>query len=168
MDDRPADLGRLAQKYEALAALRRARARGEPVPEPRVFKDLARAFPGCLNELDTLPLDLLDARAAALAEAAAGAPVAPWMAWISGYHALLRAALFLKPRAARGLDDARAAALAREAAAHAGTPIDAAFVRAVAAPPGGRVVSVVLARLAAADGRSPDEIKRALFPSSRR
>jgi hypothetical protein len=166
------ELGRLARKYETLAALRRARARGEPVPPPSIFKALAREFPGCLNELDTLPLDTLDARAAALALAAAGGPVEPWMEWLSGYHALLRAALALKPRVAPvPLDDARAERLAREASAALGegaAAIDAAFVRAVADPPRGRLVALVFARLEEMHGCPATAIKRAIFPHGRR
>lgn len=164
------DLGLLARKYETLGALRRARARGEPVPDAAVFRSLAREFPGCLNELDTLPLEDIDARAAALGRAAAGGAVEPWMAWLNGYHALLRAALALKPRVARGpaLDDARAERLAREASADAGAPVDAAFVRAVADPPGGRLVALVFARLEQMHRCPAATIKRTLFPRSRR
>jgi hypothetical protein len=167
------ELARLARKYETLGALRRARARGEPVPQAAVFKALAREFPGCLNELDTLLLEEIDGRAATLAAAAAGGPVEPWMAWLSDYHALLRAALALKPRVARGagrpsLDDARAERLAGEVSAQAGAVIDAAFVRSVADPPAGRLVALVFARLALLHGCPAATIKRALFPRSRR
>jgi hypothetical protein len=164
-----ATLGRLAHKYEVLAALRRARARGEPIPERAVFRDLAREFPGCLNELDTLPLDTLDARAASLANAAKGGPIEPWMEWLAGYHALLRAALRLKPRLSRGepLDDARADRLARDASAHAGIDLDAAFVRGVADPPRGRLNTFVFLRLSQTHGHPPESIKRALFPHGR-
>jgi hypothetical protein len=164
------ELALLARKYETLGALRRARARGEPVPAAAIFRKLAREFPGCLNELDTLLLEDLDARAAARGRAAAGGPVEPWMAWLSDYHALLRAALALKPRVARGpsLDDARAERLASEASVEAGASIDAAFVRAVAAPPGGRLVALVFARLEQTYGTPAATIKHALFPRSRR
>lgn len=169
-DPSAGELALLARKYETLAALRRARARGEPVPAAAIFRRLAREFPGCLNELDTLPLEDLDARAAALGRAAAGGPMEPWMAWLSGYHALLRAALALKPRVARGpvLDDARAELLATEASVEAGAPIDAAFVRAVRDPPGGRLVALVFARLEQTHGVPAATLKRALFPRSRR
>ena len=166
----PERLARLAYKYETLGALRRARARGEAVPAASVFRALAREFPGCLNELDTLPLDDIDARAASLANAAAGGPVEPWMEWLSGYHALLRAALIVKPRVPRGvpLDDARAERLATEASASAGIAVDSAFVRAVADPPGGRIVALVLARLEESHGCEAAIIKVALFPRGRR
>lgn len=140
------------------------------MPPPAVFRALAAEFPGCLNELDTLPLETLDARAASLAGAAAGGPVEPWMEWLWGYHALLRAALALKPRVARGpeLDLARAERLAREASASAGVTVDSAFVRAVADPPGGRLVTVVLAHLEQLHGCPAATIKRTLFAHSRR
>jgi hypothetical protein len=165
----PAVLLRLAEKYQALGDLRRARARGEAVPERAVFKALADEFPGCLNELDTLLLEEIDARASALAEAAAGGPTLDWMAWLAGYHALLRAALRIRIRTARSraLDEARAASLAEDAAQHTGAAIDPAFVQAVVRPPGGRINPVVFARLAALHGAPAATIKRALFPRSR-
>src|SRR5262249_61413005 len=127
------------EKYCGRAELGGARGRGEPVPPPSYFKALARELPGSLNELDTLPLETLDERASLLETAAAGGPVEPWMEWLSGYHALLRAALFIKPRVRRGvpLDDARAERPAREAGPGGG--LDAALRRPGAAPPDGRL-----------------------------
>jgi hypothetical protein len=160
---------RLAEKYRTLGALRRARAEGAAVPDRAVFQALAEEFPGCLNELDTLLLDEIDARAEALSSAAAGGSVEPWMAWLAGYHALLRAALRIRIRSThrRDVDDARAIDLAVDAAAHAGAAIDPAFVHAVLRPPGGRIIPVVYARLAALHGVPAAVIKRALFPRSR-
>jgi hypothetical protein len=165
-----ATLLRLAWKYQTLGALRRARERGEEVPARQVFRALAAEFPGCLNELDTLPLEDIDARASELARAAEGGALDDWMAWLAGYHTLLRAALRLKRRLARGpaLDDTRAEALAQEASEGVSAPVDAAFVRAVAAPPEGRLNGVVFARLSALHGAPAAAIKRALFPRSRR
>jgi len=174
------ELARLAGKYDTLAALRRARARGEPLPPASVFRALARAFPGSLNELDTLPLEVIDARAEALRRAAAGGEREPWMEWLSGYHALLRAALLVKPRVAArarpGPDDATAEEiarevserLAREAPGAALVPIDASLVREVADPPGGRLVTLVFSRLERLHGRPAEMIKRAIFPRSKR
>ncbi len=169
----PEELARLAGKYDELARLRRARDRGEPVPGAHVFKALAREFPGCLNELDTLPLEDIDARAASLRKASEGEPIVPWMVWLSGYHRLLRAALWLKPRLGRPArvspwDDAAAAALAKQASEVAGVHVDAAFVREVTAPPGGRLVALVFSRLASEHGEPVATLKRALFPRSRR
>jgi hypothetical protein len=160
---------RLAEKYRTLGELRRARAEGQAVPERAVFQALAEEFPGCLNELDTLPLDEIDARAAALEGAAAGGPILDWMAWLAGYHALLRAALRIRIRSTqrRDVDDARARDLADDASAHAGEVIDPAFVQAVLRPAGGRIIPVVYERLARLHGAPAATIKRALFPRGR-
>ena len=165
----PAVLLRLAAKYQALGDLRRARAQGGAVPERAVFKALADEFPGCLNELDTLPLETIDARAEALNAAAAGGAVLDWMIWLAGYHALLRAALRVRIRSTRAprIDDARAQDLAEDAAAHSGAAIDPAFVQAVMRPAGGRIIPIVYERLAALHGAEAATIKRALFPHSR-
>ena len=173
-----AELLRLAAKYQALGELRRERARGAALPERAVFKALARELPGCLKELDTLPLEEIDARAAALAEAAQGGPILDWMAWLAGYHALQRAALRIRIRStrptrstrstqSRTVDEARATILAEDAAAHSGAAIDPAFVHAVMRPPGGRINPVVFARLAHLHGATAATIKRALFPHAR-
>ncbi len=162
-------LSRLAWKYETLAGLRRARDRGEPVPGREVFRSLAAEFPGCLAELDTLPLDEIDARALALATARDGALPAPWMDWLAAYHGLLRAALWLKPRVGREpLSTLAAARLAEGASAASGVDVDAAFVAGVADPPSGRLVALVLTVVAETHGRPVAEIRRALFPRSRR
>ena len=165
----PAALLRLAEKYRALGARRRARARGDAVPERAVFKALADEFPGCLNELDTLALEEIDARAEALAEAATGGELLDWMAWLDGYHALLRAALRIRIRSTRtrAIDDARAHDLADDASKHSGAAIDPAFVYAVLRPAGWRILPVVFARLGLLHGAPAEAIKRALFPRSR-
>lgn len=162
-------LARLAFKYETLSALRRARAEGAPPPPREVFQALAAEFPGCLVELDTLPLEEIEARRERLAAAAAGGPEEAWMTWLAGYHALLAAALRIKRRLARGRapDAATVTTIAREAGAHAAA-IDEDFVRAVASPPGGRVKGVVLTRLAVLHGAEADAIKAALFPRAPR
>lgn len=185
------DLERLARKYQTLGELRRARARGEDVPPRRVFRGLAAEHPGALNELDTLPLEVIDRRSALLSAAAAGGgALEPWMAWLHGYHALLRAALAIKPLAARApeLDRPRALALAAKGAARAratdddegGAParedaqddawaaiVDEAFVRAVARPPGGRINTVVFGVLSGLFGAPASVIQRELFPGLR-
>jgi hypothetical protein len=177
MSPSPSDLERLAQKYKTLGELRRARARGEPIPERAVFQELAAAFPGALTELDTLPLDEIDRRAELLAAAAAAADEAttePWMEWLHVYHALLRAALFIRKRTLRArvvdgqkqdrIDPALAAKLAEEASARAGARVDEAFVQAITRPQGGRILTVVYERLSAIYGAPPAAIKGALFP----
>ncbi len=163
-------IARLAHKYARLLALRRARAAGEPIPERAVFRELAREFPGALYELDTLPLDALEARVAETERAAQGDEPASWMRWMSGYHALFRAALFVKARtrSKAELGAARAEELASLASQHAGRDVDAAFARAAASPPGGRLQAVVLAELAAEANAPASVVKKAIFPQSRR
>lgn len=162
-----AELSRLAGKYRALGELRRERSAGGALPERRVFRALAAEFPGALHELDHLPLEEIDRRRAALELAAAGgAPPSPWMAWMWAYHALMRGALYVKIRVARAgaPDEAAAAALAARAEAHAGIALGAGFVRAVHAPPEGRLNRVVMAGLEERYGVSAAEIREALFP----
>ncbi|XXY48232.1 hypothetical protein WME91_50360 [Sorangium sp. So ce269] len=162
----PEALSQLARKYRTLAELRRARAAGEPIPGKEVFRALAGEFPGALNELDNLPADEIDRRGAALALALAGGPEERWMAWMHGYHTLMRAALYVKIRVARraALSEDEAAALAERAARHAGTPVDAAFVIAVKSPPDGRLNRLVLGLLAATFGAPAAEIRGTIFP----
>jgi hypothetical protein len=88
-----AELVALAEKYETLAALRRARERGEPAPEKSAIQSLAARFPGALYELDTLPLEVIDERASALrraSESLVQGHVPAWMTWMARYHALVR------------------------------------------------------------------------------
>lgn len=87
----------LAEKYEALHALRVRRDEEGPHPPREELRRWSQAFPGCLRELDRLSAEELATRAATLrallAAAASGktspAPP-PWLAWIVRYHALLR------------------------------------------------------------------------------
>ncbi|MGK3982063.1 hypothetical protein WME99_03460 [Sorangium sp. So ce136] len=162
----PEALSQLARKYRTLAELRRARAAGEPIPGKEVFRALAGEFPGALNELDNLPADEIERRGEALARALAGGPEERWMAWMHGYHTLMRAALYVKIRVARrtALSEGEAAALAERAARHAGTPVDAAFVIAVKSPPDGRLNRLVLGLLAETFGAPAAEIRGTIFP----
>jgi hypothetical protein len=168
------ELNALARKYRTLVELRARRdqqlqAERQPQPEeppppsePKtpaaVLRSLAREFPGCLRELDTLGAAELARRAARVREAAAaGAASEPWMAWIARYHLLMRAAL----------------AIRRAGGAPAGEDssdrleVDAAFIAAVMAPPDGRLGIVVLRRLAGDFGVPAREIAAALFPVRR-
>jgi hypothetical protein len=151
----PAQLERLAEKYRRMAELRRTLP-SEITDEDRArLRQIAAAWPGALRELDTLPTDEIDRRALALERAAAGAPVEPWMAWMHGYHALMRAALAIKRQ------PGEAAALA---AAHG---VDAEFARAVAQPRHGRLMVTVFERLAVEHGVDRGAIWDALFPPRR-
>jgi hypothetical protein len=165
------ELHALARKYRTLVALRARRdqpqqARPQPDDDPSpmsdrtpaaVLRSLAREFPGCLRELDTLGPAELARRAARVEEAAmAGAATEPWMSWIARYHSLMRAAL-----AIRGAGGSAAENPCDRAS------VDAAFVADVMAPPDGRVGIVVLRRLARDFGVPAREIAAALFPVRR-
>jgi hypothetical protein len=157
----------LARKYRTLAALRRAKSRGEAVPPRDVFRALAEEFPGALRELDTVRLRDLDTRAEALESAAdEQQPVEPWMHFVADYHGWMRAALVVKIRLARQsvVPNDRAHRVARAAAELTGRPVDTQFVASVADPPAGRLKSVVLDRIAAVHGYNADEIRSVLFP----
>ncbi|MDC3959393.1 hypothetical protein KEG38_36400 [Polyangium jinanense] len=159
----------LESKYAEIAELRRARDRGEPIPERAVFKALAERFPGALHELDTLPLDVIDTRLAAVRRALAGGAIEPWMAWMASYHALLRAGLRIRIRTTKDRDRGaeRASELAADASSHAGIEVDVAFVHATLRPPKGRLVGVVYARLEALFGEPAASIRATLFPRLR-
>lgn len=162
-------LADLASKYETLSELRRARTRGEPIPARSTFKSLADRFPGALQELDVLPLELIEARAEALRASAASGSIEPWMAWMIAYHALLRAALRVRLRSLkqREITDERAEELAADASRHAGIGVDEGFVRATLRPPAGRLANVVYMRLEATFSLPASVIRAALFPRHR-
>lgn len=159
----------LARRYETLAELRRARDRGEPRPEGIFWKRLADEHPGSLRELDTLPLPILDARAAALRAAAEGGPLEAWMILLAHHRALWIAALRIKRAIQPGdaIDDARVDALAREASAFAGVDVDNTFARGVARPPRGRLEILILAQLEREHGRPAAEIAALVLPDAR-
>lgn len=153
MDGAREDLERLAIKYRLLARLRREKAAGAPPPPKATFVALADEFPGALRELDALPLDEIDRRAAALERAARtgdeSSVVEPWMTWLAAWHRTLRAALAVKRRLRNGgaPSTERMASLVALASDLAALPLDEAFVLAVARPPRGRLEAVVEAEL---------------------
>jgi hypothetical protein len=164
------ELRALARKYEVLARMRRDRERDGSIAARAELRALAREFPGALRELDTVPMDEIDRRTRALADAAQGAAaVEAWMIWMTAYHATMRAALFVKARIARSLalSDSLSRAVAEKATAHLGQPIDETFVRAVASPPRGRLNALVFDRLGQEFGVSPELMWDTLFPSRR-
>lgn len=152
-------------KYAQIEALRRARERGEEVPERTVFKELAAQFPGALRELDMLPMSVIEARRQALARVLGGDSIEPWMAWIVTYHALMRIALWIKLRTAKQPDVTmdRAAFLVRGIEREFGFGVEEQFVVDVARPHAGRLNAVVLGRLEKLFGVSASEIREAIF-----
>lgn len=146
------ELRALARKYQALVGLRARRDAGGAGGGGQVtiqLRELAAEFPGCLRELDSLGAAELARRAQAVEEAARGGPREQWMAWIWGYHQLMRGALAIR----RG--------------ERADGELGPEFAAQVVAPPAGRIGIVVLRRLAATYGRPAKEIAAALFPVRR-
>lgn len=141
------ELARLAEKYRKMGALRRSLPDQITDENRASLRQIAAAWPGALRELDTLPTDEIDRRAETLAQAAAGGAVEPWMIWMHGYHALMRAALEIKRR---------------PNALPAG--VDEEFARAVRRPPHGRLMVAVFDRLAVEHGVDRATIWDALFP----
>jgi hypothetical protein len=174
------ELAELAKKYDTLADLRQRRDDGGGVAPRGELLALARAFPGALRELDTLPRAVIEERRGALRAALSGAPSAPWMTWMIAYHLTMRAALFVKRELARArmasdrrdssalvADDVLVQRLADEAARHFDLPIDEDFVRAVARPPARRVNAAVFDRLGRELDVASDQMWQALFPARR-
>jgi hypothetical protein len=159
----------LAEKYRALAELRARRDQAAPVaPSRAALRALAARHPGCLRELDTLGPIELQRRAEAAQAAATGGAREPWMAWIWGYHSLMRATLATKRALGRRRPhDHELPALAGEAARVAGFALDGAFVQAVVAPPQRRLAVVVLRLLGDLFATPPATIAGALFPTRR-
>lgn len=140
------ELSALARKYRKLETLRLEHQRTGQVAEREALRALAAEFPGALRELDRLPLDEIERRAHALEAAAQGALVEPWMQWLVAYHALLRAALFVKTESAKGI--AIDEELVARASLHARIEIDIAFLRRFAQPSRGRPSRLVLDEVA--------------------
>lgn len=162
-----ADLAALARKYRTLVEIHRALAAWDDARARALDGALAREFPGALRELQTLSIERLDERAAALERAARGdEPPAPWMLWMHDFHALYRAALHLKRRLARRPPPPpdEAAILAQESSTRYRTSIDIDFVLAVQRPPRGRLGDLVLDRLAARHRAPAATIASTLFP----
>jgi hypothetical protein len=174
------DLRALAAKYRQLADLR-ARRDASQTTGRETLRALAAEYPGCLRELDTLGLPELMRRARA-AEAAAqggagpGEPEPqpqpepqPWLAWIWGYHRLMKATLQVKRAVGRtGLPEGEERRrLLEEATRQVGWPLDDDFLDEVAHPPQGRIGVLVLRRLGRVFGRPAAEIARTLFPPRR-
>jgi hypothetical protein len=168
---RTEDVAALARKYRALASLRRDRADGKPIPAREVFRDLADEFPGALRDLDTLPMNVIDARLTLLEACLAGhAERETWMAIEHANHAWLRAALMLKRRLRkrRVVSEEDALRLADEVSARVGVAVDAAFVCEVAAPREGRLRTVVATRVARACGITVEQVRAAVSTAHKR
>jgi hypothetical protein len=141
----PHELGELASKYALIRDLRQRRERGEPPPSREVFRDLARAFPGALRELDRMPMSVILRRIAELDRARTDGCVLLWMVVQAHYHRLLRYALAHKQRA-------------RLMNSPSILGVDEEFSSCLERPPGGRVVPLVLSAIARLIGRDVAEV----------
>ncbi len=167
------DLHALLGKYERIHALRLARLadRSSQAPSGELVA-LARAFPGALRELDQMPLESIRHRIAALHRCVrAGAPPEPWMPTTTLFHAEMRGALATKRWLARRRDVTPELEEAfRETLPSLPHPADAArfdgALGHVARPPQGRLVDLVLRRIASTLGTSVAEVRAHVFPSS--
>jgi hypothetical protein len=166
----PECLRALREKYVEMRALREAHDAGDPEdPRPRM-RALARRFPGALREIDELPLDVIDARLAALDAALGGrGPVPAWARTLVAYHGWMRVALRLKRELAPRRDAEAATGWIRAHRPAPGEPTTEellAAVEPILRPPGGRLSRWVLARLAERAGRPAAELEEEAFPPS--
>lgn len=149
----------LARKYRVILALRR----GLTPHSADALRKLSREFPGALRELDGLTIEALEARLAEVEQVLAGGPEQPWLELMCRYHRLMRAALAVKRRLGgeRAPSSSVIAAIGAELAEGCGE-FPPGFIRAVAAPPQGRLNAVIFALLASAE-RPLDLVESTLF-----
>lgn len=154
------DLSALREKYREMKRLRAEHHAGEGGDPRPAMRALASRFPGALREIDELPMELIDARLAAIEWALAGAPPEPWMIALGRYHAWMRLALGLRLACARERSvEAARAWLAGAARPHVDDvdprELDDAMLAAILRPPGGRLHHVVLSRIGRELGIEP-------------
>ena len=140
----PERLAALLGKYRTLLQLRATRDQQSADvtvsnETKNVMRQLSRAFPGCLRELDCCTQVELTSRYHAVADAVAKGAVAPWIEWMSRYHELLGLALATKTQRAAGgrLVPVVFAALEKETSIDRDTLKETLFPRRPTAP--GRV-----------------------------
>ncbi|MBK8258231.1 MAG: hypothetical protein IPK82_36880 [Polyangiaceae bacterium] len=157
----------LVYKYLTLLSLRLSRERGEPPPEKAFFVRFAAQYPGALYELDRLPITGIQARIQGLKAALSGAPVEPWMYPMATYHALYRAALFIKRRSSktRPLSTDERTRLAEIATKAAQIQVEISLVEHITKGTQGRIAPIVLQETARRHGQDPVSLLTSLFPT---
>jgi hypothetical protein len=162
----------LRYKYTEMLRMRRVR-QAEAEARPRMA-ELANRFPGALRELDDLELGEIERRVAALDVALGNsALIERWMEAIALFHARARGALSAKRwlDGRKAVDGAVAEAFSK-AVGELPFPEDArawqANLECIASPPGGRVTSAVLARVARELGMTVSEARVLVFGVPRR
>jgi hypothetical protein len=167
----PVELEPLRSKYEEMLEMRLAHEAGTEDPsEVRLrMAELALRFPGALREIDELELGEIRARIEALGMVLRGdVEKAEWMIAIGLFHAAMRGALSVKRWLAgrKRVDLAIEEAFAREVTGLAFAE-DARAWRSelprIAAPPRGRLSSIVYERIARQLGTSERKARRLVF-----
>jgi hypothetical protein len=165
-----ADLRGIRDKYAEMLSMRLADVEGvsDPLHARMRMQRLAERFPGALREIDDLPLHAIRARIEALDAVLAGArPVEPWMEAVALFHAFTRGALVAKRWLARRkhVDDGVRRQF-EQALPELPFPEDsrgwAHDLESVASPPRGRLLDVVVTRLAVTL-RQPEPAVRAML-----
>ncbi len=164
----------LHEKYEIMLAMRVADLavdgqRPEAVWVRRQMRELARRFPGSLREIDQLPLEEIARRKEALQQVLAETrPPHRWMHVMAEFHALARGALVAKRwlRGRKQVDDGLRERFVCEVG-ELPFPEDgrawAGHLAAVAAPPRGRLLTLVVDRVSNESGVAVDDVRRWLF-----
>jgi hypothetical protein len=168
LETRDEALAALAAKYRTLAALRARREEAEAAGRTifdeaesagrrAAFRDIARAFPGALRELEALSAARLAARADEVdAERGTGLPVADgWIRVALDFHQTLAATLAAKMWLARRVGNG---VLSEEVAAE--HELGWARLTAVRRPPRGRLIDLVWAEVGERQRRSRAEMER--------
>ncbi len=175
-------LEQLRFKYGEMLSMRLAHDAGEE-SEARArqrMASLAARFPGALREIDDLELAVIRDRIACLDAALQGnGAVERWMEAVGLFHALARGALHAKRwLAGRKIIDPQT--LSAYESDLAGAPVATGAVLAadalawsgelarIAAPPRGRLMDLVFARVARALGTTEGEARRLVFGPPRR
>jgi hypothetical protein len=182
-------LGQLSRKYAEMLSMRLAHDAGDE-SDARArerMAELAARFPGALREIDDLELGIIRHRIGQLDAVLRGeAEVEPWMEAVGLFHALARGALHAKRWLAGRKTVDLATVLDYESEVADGAGNDLAAPRAgrdalaadalawsselarIAAPPRGRIMDLVFARVAQALGTTEPEARHLVFGPSRR
>jgi hypothetical protein len=170
-------LEELRDKYATMRGMRLRHAAGEEGDAGEVQQQMARLaarYPGALREIDDLALHEIERRIAVLDRAIAGdSVVEPWMEALARFHELARGALCAKRwLGGRKRVDASTERAFAESLPSLAFPEDARAwadeLGRIAAPPRGRVMDVVFARVARELGTSDRVARRLTFGPPRR
>lgn len=166
----PEHVAALRTKYLEIRRMRAEHADGATQSPRADMAALAERFPGSLRELDELTLGEVDTRIGALDRALVHPAELPqWAVLLVAYHGWMRAALRVKRLAATAPDAASAySVVCRDYDGATDEPPlsrwDHEAVRAAIRPPGGRLHSWVVERIALEHGLEPAVVDRTLFP----